>query len=79
MYPNFNEMVGVVAEHQRKLVAAKPYTTHPEDTHLWVVVTQDARGEFAVHNLNTSDRGLSSGNYYRQLGDAMGRFQQRGV
>lgn len=64
------------------LIGIKPYSNHPDDSHLWIVMCKRPEGErqeFIVWNLNTKDPGYYNGEYYELYEDALAKFNSWGV
>jgi len=65
---------------QTKFLAFRPYSSHPDDHYLSVVLRINEKGECVTHLFNSSDGGYSLGHYHG--GDftaALADFNQRGA
>lgn len=66
-----------------KPLARKPYTDHPEDNFLEVVLHTNFKGEYCTHVLNNQTNGFAHGHYFGKnqqgLQNAMKDFNKRGV
>ena len=61
------------------IIASKPYSTHPDDSYLSIVVRENHKGEYVTHMYNSIDKGYHLGHYFETLEDAMTDFKKRGV
>ncbi len=61
------------------IIASKPYSSHPDDSYLTVVLHRNFKGEYVTHIHNSYDNGFHSGHYFDNLKDAMADFHKRGV
>lgn len=62
-----------------KPIASKPYSSHPDDYYLSIVLHKNFKGEFVTHMANSEDGGFYHGRYFDNLEDAMKDFETRGV
>lgn len=72
-----------VTDHGHTLIAVKPYSAHPDDHYLAVVLyrhasSNETRPEFVVHTYNEEQGGCPDGGYGRDLARALIRFAKRG-
>lgn len=66
------------ARQEHVLLGVKPYTNHPEDTFLVVVLYRNERGQFVTHTFNGEIPSLNLGHYHDNLTDALRDFNERG-
>lgn len=60
------------------IIATKPYSSHPDDSHLTVVLHKNFKGEYVTHVHNSEDGGFYWGHYFSDLESAMKDFHKRG-
>lgn len=67
----------------KKPLARKPYSAHPDDSHLEVVLHENFKGEYCTHILNNQTGGFVHGHYFGKesgwLAHALKDFNARGV
>lgn len=69
------------------VILKKPYSTHPDDSRLFVVLAINHKGEFVTWNYNEEVDGLDSGHYFgtfnkgssEALRNALDDFDKRGL
>ena len=63
--------------------AAKLYSSHPSDTHTYVVIRYGfnlgSRHKYVVHTYNTTTNGFSRGEYCDTWEEAITAFNNRGI
>jgi hypothetical protein len=60
--------------------AEKPFSSHPDDKHLTVVLHQNFKGEWVTHIHNSCDNGYCHGHYHGDdYAGALKDFQNRGA
>ena len=70
---------------KNEILASKLYSTHPDDSHLYVVVRcipsslPGHKDEYVTHIYNAYDKGYHFGHYFTNLKDAMADFAKRGA
>lgn len=47
-----------------KPIDTRPYSNHPDDSHLQVVLHKNFKGEYVTHIQNTQDNGFYHGHYF---------------
>ena len=61
-----------------KPIATRPYSSHPDDSHLSVVLHRNFKGELVTHVHNTQDGGFYHGHYFgKDMEKAMEDFKNR--
>lgn len=64
-----------------KPIATRPYSNHPDDSHLSVVLHKNFKGEYVTHVLNSQTGGFVHGHYFGKdvdsLDKAMADFKSR--
>lgn len=60
-------------------ILEKPYSDHPDDAFLSVVLHRNFKGEWVTHVRNNQDGGFSHGHYFTDLADAAKDYNERGV
>lgn len=64
---------------QKRLIAQKPYSLHPGDKHLTVVLCEiGGHMPFVTWIRNNEAKGDDSGHYYSTLAEALFDFESRG-
>jgi len=62
------------------VIGVKPYTNHPDDTFLVVVLYQNGQGQYVTHTYNNSCPSLNHGHYHEDdLAAALLDFNSRGT
>lgn len=63
-----------------KLLAFRPYSSHPDDHYLSVVLRINEKSEYVTHVFNSSDGGYSLGHYHGgNITAALEDFNKRGA
>lgn len=79
-----NATVLAAVEEVRKrggiLIGVKPYSNHPDDHYLAVVLYQNYLGQYVTHSFNSQFPGFDQGHYHEgDLTAALKDFASRGV
>lgn len=62
------------------IIAKKPYSNHPDDSHLSIVLYRNYKGELVTHMYNSQDGGYYHGHYHgNDMEKAMEDFRTRSV
>jgi len=61
-------------------IAEKPYSNHPDDNYLSIVLHKNFKGELVTHVHNKQDGGYHHGHYHgTDMESAMKDFNERGL
>lgn len=66
---------------KRNILGRKPYSSHPDDDYLQVVLAKvetPHRQEFVTWVFNTQNNGYGHGHYFENLKEALADFNSRG-
>lgn len=78
---NPDGLIETLNKHDATLISSKQVSSHPNDSHLFVVLAfwdrKEGR-EYIVWNYNSYDLGLSAGHYCTALDPALEKFNKRG-
>lgn len=73
------DLFNVANDQGKEVIAIKPYSTHPGDTHLYVVLCKvESMDPYVTWTCNTNSSDFFDGHYHRQLGEALEDFKHRG-
>ena len=57
----------------------KPYSDHPDDSYLFVVLRRNFKGEYVTHLFNNQSGGYSNGHYFEEAEEALADYRKRGL
>lgn len=61
-------------------IAEKPFSNHPDDHYLSIVLHKNFKDEYVTHMYNSQDKGYYHGHYHgNDMESAMKDFNERGV